>query len=187
MKKIPTIFTRDFANRGKITEEWHPDCLWVRDGEGVPTVKIDGTSCLCHDGQLWKRREVKPGQQLPQGFMVSGTDDETGKQVGWVPVFVNDPGDVWHREAEANVVAAGKSLIEGQTYELIGPKVQGGKEKSLHHALVIHGSQQISDTMARTYAGIERWLTMNVVEGIVWHHPDGCMAKIKRRDFGLPW
>ena len=25
------------------------------------------------------------------------------------------------------------------------------------------------------------------IEGIVWHHPDGRMAKIKRRDFGLSW
>ena len=24
-------------------------------------------------------------------------------------------------------------------------------------------------------------------EGIVWHHPDGRRAKIKRRDFGHPW
>ena len=25
------------------------------------------------------------------------------------------------------------------------------------------------------------------IEGIVWHHPDGRMVKIKARDFGLPW
>lgn len=24
-------------------------------------------------------------------------------------------------------------------------------------------------------------------EGLVWHHPDGRMAKVKRTDFGLPW
>ena len=27
----------------------------------------------------------------------------------------------------------------------------------------------------------------NNLEGIVWHHPDGRWAKIKRRDFGLKW
>ena len=25
------------------------------------------------------------------------------------------------------------------------------------------------------------------IEGIVWHHPDGRMAKIKARDFGIQW
>ena len=27
----------------------------------------------------------------------------------------------------------------------------------------------------------------HVVEGIVWHHPDGRMVKIKRKDFGFKW
>lgn len=30
-------------------------------------------------------------------------------------------------------------------------------------------------------------LVENVIEGLVWHHDDGRMAKIKRRDFGLKW
>lgn len=48
--------------------------------------------------------------------------------------------------------------------------------------------------MARTYPlaphdfeGIKGFLAENVIEGLVWHHPDGRMAKIKRRDFGLKW
>jgi hypothetical protein len=25
------------------------------------------------------------------------------------------------------------------------------------------------------------------IEGIVWHHPDGRMVKIKKKDFGYKW
>ena len=31
--------------------------------------------------------------------------------------------------------------------------------------------------------GLAEWLTARRYEGIVWHHPDGRMAKLKRRDF----
>jgi len=39
----------------------------------------------------------------------------------------------------------------------------------------------------RTFAQLRAFLTMSRIEGIVFHHPDGRMAKIKRRDYGLPW
>lgn len=37
----------------------------------------------------------------------------------------------------------------------------------------------------RTFAGIRQWLTDKGIEGLVFHHPDGRMAKIKKRAFGL--
>lgn len=39
----------------------------------------------------------------------------------------------------------------------------------------------------RDFDGIKAWLTDRQIEGLVWHHDDGRMAKIKRRDFGLKW
>ena len=42
MQKIPTIFVR--GEGGRITEEKHPDCGWVFDGDGVATEKLDGTN-----------------------------------------------------------------------------------------------------------------------------------------------
>jgi len=32
---------------------------------------------------------------------------------------------------------------------------------------------------------LKAWMTGRDVEGIVWHHPDGRMAKLKLRDFGI--
>jgi hypothetical protein len=37
----------------------------------------------------------------------------------------------------------------------------------------------------RDFDGLRTWLAGKDIEGIVWHHPDGRMAKIKLRDFGL--
>jgi hypothetical protein len=181
MKKIPTIFVRDFNNRGQITNQWHPDCLWVRDGEGIATRKWDGTSCLWKGGKLWKRREIPIGQAFPDGFVPVDGDEETKKHVGWMPLG-DGPDDQWHREA----LAPGQLLTDGRTYELIGPKVNGNKDKALFHVLVPHGDEPVSGD-PRTYAELSAWLATHEIEGVVWRHPDGRMAKIKRRDFGLKW
>lgn len=35
------------------------------------------------------------------------------------------------------------------------------------------------------WAGLRSYLANKDIEGIVWHHPDGRMVKIKGKDFGL--
>ena len=37
----------------------------------------------------------------------------------------------------------------------------------------------------RTYDQIKDALENTDIEGIVWHHPDGRMVKIKKKDFGF--
>lgn len=178
MKKIPTIFVRDMTKQpALVTPEWKAGCEWVRDGEGIATVKMDGTSCLVRAGKLYKRRELKEDQPAPPDFEQADFDEETGKTVGWVPV-TDDPNDRWHREAFT-------SQDDG-TYELVGPKIQGNKESWPHHMLVRHGVQPIVAD-PRTFDDIKAWLADQHIEGLVWHHPDGRMAKIKRRDFGYKW
>lgn len=179
MNKIPTIFIRDMSRQpALVTPEWHPDCLWVRDGEGIATRKYDGTSCLVRDGKLYKRRELRPGDVAPPDFESLGTDENTGKTVGWVPVG-DGPEDRWHREA-----------FQGEsdgTYELLGPKIQGNKDQRTQHVLQAHRMARTYPLAPRTFEAIQMFLAENVIEGLVWHHPDGRMAKIKRRDFGLKW
>lgn len=53
------------------------------------------------------------------------------------------------------------------------------------HALVKHGSVFPSGEIPRTFSGLAEWLKGQNFEGLVFHHPDGRMAKIKKRDFGL--
>jgi hypothetical protein len=179
MKKIPTLFQRDWdGDRSRVIDEPHPDCAWVFAGEGVATRKLDGTSCLIRDGRMFRRRELKPDQAAPVGFEVADRDEETGKTVGWVPVG-DGPEDKWHREAFDRSERPG-------TYELIGPQVQGNPERAERHILVPHAiTVNYPFDAPRTFDGLMAWLAGRDIEGIVFHHPDGRMAKIKQRDFGL--
>ncbi len=181
MQKIPTIFTRDWLkNPSAVIDQPHPDCGWVFAGEGVATRKLDGTSCLVKDRALFRRREVKAGQIMPTDFVQAGLDSETGKTVGWVPV--GDSGeDRWHREA---FDAAGGALEDG-TYELLGPKVQGNPERRPAHVLAPHALAEVYDDAPVTFEALRAWLADRDMEGLVWHHPDGRMGKIKLRDFGF--
>ena len=179
MKKIPTMFERDWTgDRSRVIDKPHPDCGWVFAGEGVATIQLDGTCCLVYEGKLYKRRELRPGDKEPADFERVDFDQETGKTVGWVPVG-DGPEDRWHREA------FGDAPWPDDTYELIGPKIRGNPEHSSRHRLVSHGEHEPDDEPPRTFAGIREWLTGRDIEGLVFHHPDGRMAKIKLRDFGL--
>ena len=178
MRKTPTMFDRDWnGDRSRVVDSPHPDCAWVFRGEGVPTRKIDGTSCLVRDGSLFKRRELKRGDKPPADFKVADFDAETGKTVGWVPV-TDGPEDARHREAFRPDMADG-------TYELVGPKVQGNPEGYPSHTLVRHDSFCIDEPVPRDFAGLAAWFAGKDLEGLVFHHPDGRVAKIKLRDFGL--
>jgi hypothetical protein len=179
MQKIPTLFERDWAgDKSRVVDKVHAGCEWVIAGEGVATRKIDGTSCLVRDGQLFKRRELRLQDCAPPDFEKVSFDEETGKSVGWVPVG-DGPEDRWHREAFVS------TELPNGTYELIGPKVQGNQEGTTVHMLIAHSLCDELPEAPRTFDGLRTWLDGKNIEGIVFHHPDGRMAKIKLRDFGL--
>jgi hypothetical protein len=182
MKKIPTVFERDWnGDRSRVVDQVHAGCEWVIAGEGVATRKVDGTCCLIDGGMFYKRRELRSTEAVPTDFVEAGRDAETGKIVGWMPVG-DGPEDRYHREAWN---AAG--ILPDGTYELIGPKIQGNPERSKGHLLVCHGhgTAGVIADVPRSFDGLSRWLADQDIEGIVFHHPDGRMAKIKLRDFGL--
>lgn len=185
MKKIPTIFERDWnGDRSRVIDLPHKDCAWVFAGEGVATRKIDGTCCMIRDGRLYRRREMKQQQKPPSDFEAAEFDAETGKTVGWVPVG-NGPEDKWHRAA---LYSFNPDHYPDGTYELIGPHVQGGAEAldSPEERLVNHRDPRLMlGAVPRTFDALRAWLTDTDIEGIVFHHSDGRMAKIKLRDFGL--
>jgi len=177
MKKIPTIFKRNPYNMREILNEMHKDCAWVFAGEGVPTRKYDGTCCMIKNGSMLKRRELKKGKPQPEGFELVGYDETTGKMVGWMPVTENKE-DRWHIEA------FGDGNWPDGTYELCGPKVQGNHEGFETHVLVPHSEATQYEGVERTFNGIRDFLESMDIEGLVFHHEDGRMAKIKKRDYG---
>lgn len=181
MKKIPTIFERDWAgDRSRVLDLPTAGCEWVFDGEGVVTRKYDGSAVMIENGEFFKRHEVRQGKQTPEGFRQVDDDLKTGKIVGWVPVG-QGPEDKWHRDAYAR--SGGTELPDG-TYELIGPKVQKNPEMVPNHELVPHARAPQYE-IDRTFRGVRIALERLDIEGFVFHHPDGRMAKIKARDFGI--
>lgn len=178
MEKIPTVFERDWdGDRSRVTEQVHEGCEWVLAGEGVATRKFDGT-CVMFDGdKWWSRREVKTGKMPPSGFVASETDGATGKIIGWEPIGQSSFFKFFEEARENIDFASG-------TYELCGPKVQGNPEGFEDHVLVEHATAT-PYIVERTFRGMRDLLAHIDVEGFVFHHEDGRMAKIKGKDFGL--
>ena len=142
------------------------------------------------DGEkLWKRFDVKfdkkkgKRREQPEGWKAAQDPDSvTGHWTGWMPIDPKKPEDKWHVEALAYTKPSTPT-----TYELVGPKVNTNHEGFPEHRLIIHGDNRPIG-VPRDYDGIKAWLEANVMEGLVWHtDTDDRMAKIKSRDFGLPW
>lgn len=202
MKEIQSLFMRDYEGNRQVYDEVVPGPEWVINGEGTPTVKWDGTSCMYADGILYKRYDAKNGKTPPDGWIAceEAPNKETGHFPGWLPVQKYIPEDKWHIEAWENQ----KLELTDGTYELIGPKIQGNPHHQKFHRLVKHGAYTIRDyyedivktlpclaeeleCLEQTFQGIKKYLSHAAIEGIVWHHPDGRMVKIKARDFGIKW
>jgi hypothetical protein len=189
MKKIPSLFKRDYEKTRMVYNEVVPGSEWVLAGEGRPTEKFDGTSCaLLQVGEkrlYVKRYTLQPGKKRPKYWIPTGDPDEnTGKQTGWVPVGCSD-ADMWHVEGLVSLEAF---VFDNPTFELVGPKVQGNPYGLTVHDLWRHGMDR-EDGLGdpRTFEEIRTYLSRAEIEGIVWHHDDGRMVKIKRRDFGFEW
>jgi hypothetical protein len=180
VKKIVSLFARNYDGDRLVRDEVVPGSEWVIAGEGIATRKYDGTCCMVRDGRLYKRHDVKKGRATPDGFEPAQEPDATtGHWPGWLPVG-DGPEDRWHREAFARL----DPIVDG-SYELCGPKVQGNAETRSEHVLIAHGSAEPLHDAPRTFAALREYLRTLPCEGIVWHHPDGRMVKLKVRDFGF--
>jgi len=205
MQKIPSVFKRDYDGRRQVYDEVVPGCEWVLAGEGRATLKWDGTCCLIRGGRMFKRYDRKPTKSArKRGKPYASADDfkaapdnweaaedapnlHTGHWPGWLPIG-DGPEDQWHREA----LAGRDNTLPDGTYELAGPKIQSNPHAFEAHVLVPHGMHWVHTRTLPAEGPITFSLVRDALErlrheGIVWHHPDGRMAKIKRRDFGFDW
>ncbi len=181
MKKIISLFQRNYDGDRLVRDELVPGAEWVAAGEGVATQKFDGTCCMGRDSKLWKRYDLKPHKKAPAGFEPAQEPDKiTGNTPGWVPVG-DSPDDTWHCEALSNMDV---ELTEDSTYELCGPNVQNNTEGYPTHVLIRHGGTPLFDC-PRTFDALRDYLQNADIEGVVWHHPDSRMVKIKGKDFGI--
>jgi hypothetical protein len=181
MKKMKTLLVKDENHLA--TEEIQ--CPWVFDDGVQAYIKSDGSACMIKDGVLYKRydakRNKKTGEfkQPPEGSIPCCEPDEvTGHWPHWA---VCTREDKWHMEAFNGSEPDG-------TYELIGPKVNGNHERVGKHELLSHkkGIQDLT-SVKFDYAGIKSFIECLPHEGIVFHHPDGRMCKVRRKDFEFDW
>lgn len=185
MRKIPTALVRNPDDRAHVLDEVTPGCEWVFAGEGVATRKYDGTCTMVDaEGKWWARREVKPGKEMPPNYVVDDHDPITGKWQGWEPIKQSAFAKF---HAEALEILTPSETPAG-TYELVGPKINGNPEGCEQHCLVAHDRADVvfpdhgaPRTVVQVKAQVQQMGQLGY-EGIVWHHPDGRMAKLKARD-----
>ena len=184
MKKIPTLFKREFDGHKiiNVLSEVTEGMEWVLNGEGFATVKMDGSCCAIIDGVFYKRYDAKKGKPVPEGAIKcqEEADPVTGHLPCWVKVDFNNPSDKWFVNAYNNT----PSYDDG-TYEAIGPHFQGNPYGLSDNILEKHGVKIIP--VERTFEGIKEYLKNNYIEGIVFWKDGEPKCKIKRSDFGFEW
>lgn len=181
MKKMKTLYVKDENHMA--TNEIQ--CEWVFD-EGVKAyIKRDGTSCMFKDGQLYKRYDAKRNRktgeykQPPEGAIpCCEPDDVTGHWPHWV---LCDDSDKWHMKALYN-----QGVLPNGTYELCGPKINGNKESLKEHVFISHTTERM-DPQSYDFNYMKAYIDTLYNEGLVFHHPDGRMCKVRRTDFGFDW
>lgn len=185
MKKMPTLFERQFENHEiiKCLNKVHEGCKWVINGEGYATEKLDGTCCMIKNNKLYRRYDYKEGRKLPlNAIPCQPTKDViTGHWPHWVLCDRNNPSDKYHFDAFDK-----NDLWEDGTYELIGLHEQGNPYNLDIDILEKHG-KRILNNVPRTYESLKEYLNNNYMEGIVFYRDNGEMCKIKRTDFGFKW
>lgn len=191
MVKISTLFKKNPENLGRVIDEINPENEWVFTDEGVKaTRKFDGTAAAIIDGELYKRYDVKKGRKVPDNAIPCQEPDSiTGHWPHWVKCVRGVPEDKYFFEAFDLLTDK-----EDGTYELIGEKVQGNPEKVKGHTLVRHGAEDLFMALRLkvenkpplyNFEYFRKILSEEDIEGIVFHHPDGRMCKLRKSDYGI--
>ena len=194
MKKIPTLFERKFD--GSRVKEVLPVVTkgmeWVLEGDGIATIKYDGSCCAIIKGEFYKRYDAKHGKPVPEGAIKcqEEADPITGHLPCWVKCDRFNPADKWFWSAFDVLVSTlpnyprDTTTLDG-TYEAIGLHFQGNPYNLDRDILVRHGKNVV--VVPRSFEGIRDWLESHEVEGIVFWKDEEPKCKIKRTDFGFEW
>jgi hypothetical protein len=203
MQKVITLFQRNYDTDRLVRDEIVPGAEWVVNGEGIATRKWDGQCCALKSDPdsslkvhvLYRRYELKAGKPAPERFIpAQEPDPKTGDQPGWMPVDLMSKADQWFHAAFLNFLKVG--VAELGTYEAIGPHFGGGShdknpEGLPEDMLIAHDKAGLLHDFPRDFHAIRCWFQLMQeganpsIEGVVWHHDDGRMVKIKARDFGI--
>ena len=189
MKKIPTLFKRQFRDHKvcAIYNEVNDGLDWVLKGEGIATLKIDGSCTSIINGIFYVRYDAKNGKKVPENAIKCQeyADPVTGHLPCWLPANRENPNHKWYWIAYDNYKEEGNELNDG-TYEAIGPHFQGNKYKLDYDTLEPHGIIILED-FPRDFKGMHDYFEVNKIEGVVFWKDGEPQCKIKRSDFGFEW
>lgn len=186
MRKIPTIFDRNWDTDRKVNAKLAVDFDFE---QAIATEKIDGTNIRITMRQgtvvrVEKRRNPSKAQKQ-QGIQEPWYLDasEFAKEDKWIFDAVKNtdlsevPNGEWSAEAFGKNVQGNPLKMEGNQVFLFS--LPSWREKI------------IFDHVPHEFGALKEFLFTQksligndaLIEGIVWHHPNGEMVKIKRKDF----
>ena len=172
MRKIPTLFVREFENHRivKVTKEFtNEECKRAFE-EGIATIKFDGSCCAIIDGEFYKRYDAKKGKPIPEGAIKcqDEPDEVTGHLPCWVKVNSSEPADKWFLGAFQRYIKTYGVPKDG-TYEAIGKHFQGNPYLRDYDILVPHGKAPATfNSCERTFEAVKEWLEKTPQEGLVF-------------------
>lgn len=167
MKRIPIALELDVS-----TQKLRWAFPWLAELGVCAYRKFDGHCCMVAGGRLYKRRKLARGEEEPEGWI------QTEGSYGWIPFEVPDKPE-W--DGVRGTLCF--QHFQGKTCELVGPGIRGNPEGKLTLKLVLHTEQPLRDC-PKDPNKVAKWLQSKPYEGVVWHHPDGRMAKLTHQTLG---
>lgn len=187
MEKIPTLFERDWEGHRKVIDQ-----IALSDfdfSKAVATEKLDGMNVRItvrnHTIVRVEKRRNPSKTQKAQGI----------KDPWYVDAREEAKEDQYLFEAVAQTDFS--AIPDGEwSGEALGPKIQGNPLQLNTHKLFFFSLEDWRQRVTfkdvpTSFEGLKKWLPEQKslfgqdcgIEGIVWHHPDGSMCKIKVKDF----
>lgn len=201
MKKIPTLFERQYENHkvvgisDKLTDPSFQDILDMKPGV-LMTIKYDGTATAVIDGKIYKRFDAKKGKKPPAGAIpCCDPDPVTGHWLHWVAIHASDPADKYILAAfqfryfciinEDDTV---DTDADCGTYEAVGFGINGNPYHMTGNLVTRHGVILFNPSVKPlTLEYLKKTLEENHFEGFVFWKDGEPVCKIKRTDFGFAW
>lgn len=186
MRKIKTIFDRNWTTNRKVNATLAVDFDFAG---AIATEKLDGMNVRLtlrqHEVVRVEKRRNPTKLQKSKGIIEPWyvDADPQASQDKWIFDAVNNtdytevPDGAWSAEAIGKNIQGNPLNLEGNTIFFFSlpawrARITLANVPSEFEALRTYLAQQKSAIGKET-----------LIEGIVWHHPDGRMVKIKRKDF----
>lgn len=186
MRKISTIFERNWETDRKVNAQLIVDFDFEH---AVATEKLDGTNIrvTVRNGIVVRSEKRRnPSKQQKQAGIVDPwyvDINEHSPEDKWMMAAINGTDFSAVPDGEWPAEALGKN-IQGNPLQLEGNQVFIFSLPDWRERILLTDAPHTFSEL-REYLNTKKSCVGNdcLMEGVVWHHPDGSMVKIKRKDF----